>query len=365
MVCVGQAFAFALIWNGGVAMINRIALVACIVAALAPVASADRATSLDHYNKGRRAYTAGKFEVAFDEFRLAYAEFAAPEYLQNAAQALRQLGRCRDAIDYFQRFLAAKPTAPSRAAVEKQIAALDAKCPVAQTPPAAPPAAQTPAPSSVVTPPPPAPSVAPAPPTAATPAGTTATGEPMAPAASVAIAKTAHLSEPPSKWSLSAETGLVFLSAGPVSTPPLGAIDLGAAYRPSALVQIHARAGLARLPYDDGGKGTAWLGSLEVGGDLTQSVLPRLELIGSVGIGATTLAGLGMGNPYTVADGAHSAITMLALRAAAGARIKLSPHVALRVTPFALSYSPRASGLASDISSVRTITTTIGLDVQL
>lgn len=84
-----------------------------------------KASSLEHYKKGRTAYAAGGFAAAIDEFELAYREHPAPEYLHDIAQAYRRLDKC-DAVSYFERYLAAKPDAKNRADVERALAELRA-----------------------------------------------------------------------------------------------------------------------------------------------------------------------------------------------------------------------------------------------
>jgi hypothetical protein len=109
-----------------------------ILCVLCHFAHADKQGSLTHYEKGKSAYAAGRFEEAAAEFERAYAAWSAAEYLHDIAQAYRRLDRCPLAATHFERYLAAKPDAPNRTAVEGHIQALRAKCPSQPTSPSAP-----------------------------------------------------------------------------------------------------------------------------------------------------------------------------------------------------------------------------------
>ncbi len=108
---------------------RRAALIAVVLASLVSHAVADKDASLEHYGKGKRAYAAGQFALALDEFERAYKAHPAPEYLQNIGQALRRLERCPEAITYLEKFLAVMPAAPNRASIEAQLGGLRVQCP--------------------------------------------------------------------------------------------------------------------------------------------------------------------------------------------------------------------------------------------
>ncbi|HEY5926667.1 MAG TPA: hypothetical protein VIV11_33505, partial [Kofleriaceae bacterium] len=82
-----------------------------IVCLLASLAHADKAASLTHYDKGKKAYAAGNFALAAAEFEAAYAAWNTPEYFHDIGQAYRRLDRCNEAATAFERYLAAKPDA--------------------------------------------------------------------------------------------------------------------------------------------------------------------------------------------------------------------------------------------------------------
>lgn len=102
------------------------ALVALALAAGAaaadPAAGADRARQL--FELGRQRFEAGDLEQAIDAFQEGYQLDPRPEFLLNLAQSYRALGRRREAIDHFERFIAAAPDHPLRPAAERTLAEL-------------------------------------------------------------------------------------------------------------------------------------------------------------------------------------------------------------------------------------------------
>jgi len=116
-----------------------------------------------HYKRGRDHVNFGEYEAAIKEFQAGYAIEPQPLFLFNIAECFRAAGRDEQAVDYYNRYLEARPEAPDRAEVRRWIVKLSKRRPGTE----APAAAAAPA-SAVATP------VA-ATPTAATPA--------MAPAA--------------------------------------------------------------------------------------------------------------------------------------------------------------------------------------
>lgn len=121
---------------------KRAWFIAAILAASGGLANAeDKERSRALYEKGKAAYAAGRFADAIAQFELAYRAYPASAYLQNIAQAHRRLEHCPEALTYFERFLAAEPSAPNRTSIEAQIAALRGQC-------GKPPAKKSPAPTS-------------------------------------------------------------------------------------------------------------------------------------------------------------------------------------------------------------------------
>ena len=92
-----------------------------LLLALAPsTASADpKSEAKIHIDKATTFHGDGKFKEALDELTLAYALDPKPELLYAIGQVHVQLGNCSQAIAFYERFLASKPTAgPASAAKE-------------------------------------------------------------------------------------------------------------------------------------------------------------------------------------------------------------------------------------------------------
>ncbi|MDQ3340731.1 MAG: sigma-70 family RNA polymerase sigma factor [Myxococcota bacterium] len=320
------------------------------VLASSGVARADKATSLDHYNKGKTAYAAASFETAIAEFELAYKEMPAPEYLHDIAQAYRRLDKSCDALAYFEKYLAGKPAAKNRAEVEQHIVALKPKC--------APPAA-TPTPASTPTAPP-APVVV---------------AEASAPVAAPRVATVVEPSQTrivgrvattrPSPYSVAVAGGVVLLDAGPVVMPPIGQLDASVRRRFGGAYDLHAGAGisLARLPYDDMKSGTVWLAGPQLTVDAAYAVHPKLSLIGGAALGAIVISGLGAGNPFTTDNMSSDAVITARAKAELGVAWCASDRVTVRVLPAGYQWSPARGKLADDIDALHGFTMSAGLAV--
>lgn len=130
----------------------------------APVARAQRAEksaqaeAKKHYLAGERLFAGGKFRAALGQYRKAYALVPAPELLFNIGQCHRNLGNTQEAMDAFERYLAKKPDARNRPAVERLIRELRAEAAKAGPTPSPDRPADKPAPP--VTKPPPSPKAA-------------------------------------------------------------------------------------------------------------------------------------------------------------------------------------------------------------
>jgi len=85
-----------------------------------------RAQARALYESGARAYAAGDYQTAVDSFLRAYALHPQASLLFNAAQVRRQqgYGHCRDAVEYYQRYLGASPNASDRTEVDQAMAEL-------------------------------------------------------------------------------------------------------------------------------------------------------------------------------------------------------------------------------------------------
>jgi len=131
------------------------------VVALAPRAHADDAKP--HIERATELHKEGKYTEALDELRLAYRLDPQPNLLYAIAQIHVKLGKCPEAITYYEQFLATEPAAGPAAAARQAIDVCKS------TPP---PPEVTPEP----TPPTPPPDPTPPAPTPTPPPGPTATG---------------------------------------------------------------------------------------------------------------------------------------------------------------------------------------------
>jgi hypothetical protein len=76
------------------------------------------------FEAGTRAFSDGRFEVALARFREAYELSRRPALLYNVGQAADRIRMDREALDAFERYLAAEPNAANRREVESRITAL-------------------------------------------------------------------------------------------------------------------------------------------------------------------------------------------------------------------------------------------------
>jgi tetratricopeptide (TPR) repeat protein len=89
-------------------------------------ASADLAKQArDLYMEGRKAYEAGEYQKAYDDFRQSYALSQQPALLYNVASALQGLGRPHDAAETLRLYLKLVPSDPDRPMIEERINTLE------------------------------------------------------------------------------------------------------------------------------------------------------------------------------------------------------------------------------------------------
>jgi hypothetical protein len=146
--------------------------VGAVVAAgpFATPALADPARARAHFDLAKRYFEVDEYVKAIEEFKAAHVEEPDPAFLYNIAECYRHMGETKEALVFYRRFLLlSPPNAPTRASVEKRVAALQAAMRGAADVPLAPTtsAAAAAAPAGA-----PAPKVAAAPPPS-TPAGAT------------------------------------------------------------------------------------------------------------------------------------------------------------------------------------------------
>jgi tetratricopeptide (TPR) repeat protein len=109
-----------------------------------PVAVDPRAEARARYQAGEQRFRAGDYRAAIEQFRTADQLAPAPMNAYNIALAHERLGELDRAAQAYREYLARRPDAPNRAAVEARISALEgasAPPPVTTPPPpvAAPP----------------------------------------------------------------------------------------------------------------------------------------------------------------------------------------------------------------------------------
>jgi tetratricopeptide (TPR) repeat protein len=87
-----------------------------------------RSEARNQYEAGARLYAAGQFLDAVQAFERAYALSGAKPLLFNIAQAYRLVGpgHCTQALDAYERYLAADPSASNRGEVEERILSMRA-----------------------------------------------------------------------------------------------------------------------------------------------------------------------------------------------------------------------------------------------
>lgn len=311
-----------------------------------PLAWADKSEALKYYQDGRKAYDLGRFEPAIEHFAKAYEAEPAPEFLFNIAQAHRQLGRCHKALFFYRRYLRLAPDSPQAPQVRLRIQNLEPACP-RPTPPQ---------PASIRT------STATQSPRPAEPV-TTVPEEPAPPTQPV----DAHSSAP--KIALAFDAGLGFAQFGDLEVPAQASLVASATYRLN-FARLNLGLGVAgtlfMVPYEAGGDRTALMSQALAQSELTYALNEWLELRGELGVGLLIFSGLVQGNPFTV-DGAPTSgpLSTIATRAALGINLRLSRYFGIRLTPAALSFSPRKAGLSADIARLMRVNVTAGLVLSL
>jgi len=96
-----------------------------------------RNTAKAHVDKAMKAHKQGKFDVALDELKAAYALDPKPDLLFAIAQVYVKLDKCEDAISYYEKFDAVTKDAQAKQVVAQAIDACKAK--IAPKPPDPPP----------------------------------------------------------------------------------------------------------------------------------------------------------------------------------------------------------------------------------
>jgi tetratricopeptide (TPR) repeat protein len=151
-------------WSAALIVVTA-ACATLAVGLLSGRALADPARARAHFDLGKRYFEVDEYSKAIDEFKAAHVEEPDPAFLYNIAECYRHMGETKEALVFYRRFLLlSPPNAPTRASVEKRVAALQAAMKGAADVPLAPSAGPvaSPAPAGA-----PAPKFASAPPAAA------------------------------------------------------------------------------------------------------------------------------------------------------------------------------------------------------
>ena len=137
------------VFAGGVG-VGSLAVGSTASAAPAPPPEPAPAASVEldqHVAQGHRLYQLGQYQEAIAEYRRAYELKAEPRFLEEIAEAYRQLGGTEQALFYYDRYLAAAPEAPDRGVVEQKVAELES---LRVAPPAGAPVVGVPPPGGAV-----------------------------------------------------------------------------------------------------------------------------------------------------------------------------------------------------------------------
>lgn len=78
-----------------------------------------------HFERGVDLYTSGDFPNAWLEFNSAYQIVPLVDLLNNLARCEVRMGRLRDALDHFQRFISSRPNDPDGEYIRQEIARLE------------------------------------------------------------------------------------------------------------------------------------------------------------------------------------------------------------------------------------------------
>jgi hypothetical protein len=101
-----------------------VALVALLTASLAPAKDDQRARAQEHIDRGDELFEARKFEEAIAEYTAALALESHHDLIWNIARSHEELGRLKDAIALFERYLGMDPPEADRALASTRLATL-------------------------------------------------------------------------------------------------------------------------------------------------------------------------------------------------------------------------------------------------
>jgi tetratricopeptide (TPR) repeat protein len=115
-------------------------LVAIALVAVPLHARADNSKALaaDHIARAQKLHEDKQYAAALDELKTAYALDPQPQLLFGMGQLHVQLGQCTEAITFYQRFIATKPSAELAAQANEAIEACKTNPPPVEQQPAQP-----------------------------------------------------------------------------------------------------------------------------------------------------------------------------------------------------------------------------------
>lgn len=327
--------------------------------------SESKERSLELYKDGAQSYKKGEYDRALKLFLRAYDEHPSPAYLYNIAQSYRELGRCRLALRYYDRFVAESDNESYRETIARRADKLRKKCD--EPPPPAPEPAIDVEPDPKATPEPATVTEAPSEPAVMTgqnsgPAENPATiTEPAEPTRATPPGMLTGLS-------LTAAAGPAFHDIGEVVVPVTASLSVGADYAFAAGPTIVSAGGavfLAPMPYTStGGERTALLTHVLATVGARYPLTPRIAVGLEVGAGALRWPGLASGNPFADDQAASDAALTLAGRAEARAEVALTSNLAASLAPaFVMALAPDA--VAADIDRINRIEILLGLQYVL
>lgn len=126
-----------------------VSLAVVLVCAPARAESPAEISAKQHFGTAQKLFEHARYAEALDEYQQSYQLSQYPAILYKIALCQDQLGRYREAIDAYKRYLDADPSTDRRAGIEERIAKLDQ-----QLAPAPAPAPPPPEPTPTVAPPP-------------------------------------------------------------------------------------------------------------------------------------------------------------------------------------------------------------------
>lgn len=350
-------------------MIRTAVILAWLVALVGLVAPAhaDFETSKTLFAAGKRKYSLGEYDRAIELFKQAYEEHPAPAYLYNIGQAYRKAGDCKNALDYFGRFLDSNPEDDARQRVITDISDVEAKCDLGkktnpeadktepekagpdQQPDKTEPDPDKTGPTRVAD---------------ATKTGDAKTG---AKAGGADTGITRPIPEPsgPALFVATAEGGISLFDIGDVVLPVSPTLRLFGGY-PLELAGIRVEPGasleLQTMAYEHAmGDSTAMFTTFLLGAQAHYPIVDKISAGADLGLGFMRFSSLEAGNPFVTDFAARDgAKTSFALRLGVSGEYQVLPGLSASLAP-AFAWASRTDDLREPISSITRIELLVGV----